>query len=98
MTVTKYLKLLIFFFILFFILIFTFQSCKKKNEQISSDFFLSENLYTFDQSISSNDERLPVSVIKLRQYIGSDFEPVGYKVFNSKKSVSYHLLEVQMLK
>ncbi len=82
MTGTKHLNVLIFFFIL----IFTFQGCNKKNEQISSDFFLSENLYTFDQSITSNDERLPVSVIKLRQYIGTDFEPVGYKVFNSKKS------------
>lgn len=68
------------------IILTAFISCKEKKTVISSEFFLSQDLYTFEDGENRNTERLPVSANKLRQLLGNDIIPVGFKVFNSKSS------------
>lgn len=82
--------LLILFLILLFCLMIT--GCEKKENPITSDYFLLQDSFSIQGDDGKTTEKLPIALSKIKQALGSQIEPVTFRMLNLDSEISHELL------
>lgn len=65
--------------------------CTKEKNKINSEYFLSQDDYTFGNN-APTEEKLPVSLSKLKHFVGENIIPIHFKLVNLDNEINNELI------